>query len=151
MNKEPHSIVIVYDGPEMSTESVKNVADYIATLLGLNGTPVIYTLDECDMVKAIAKVTLTERSGSVSDAEHAITYIGNMFKDALAAEDIVSFASELATSVATQKITGMDTELLTAVRIIANSNFSTIRSCYRRRYHITQAIYNIIVKIGKRV
>lgn len=151
MNKETRSIVIVYDGPEMSTESVTNVAEYIATLLGLDKSPIIYTLNECDIVKAIAKTTLVDRSGSVSEAEHAITYIGNMFKDALAAEDAVSFASELATSVATQKITGIDTELLTAVRIIANSNFSTVRSCYRRRYHITQAIYNIIVKIGKRV
>ena len=151
MNSNTKSIVIVYDGPELIDEHVKNVTEYVATLLGLSTAPVTYTLDECDIIKSIAHFTLKDRTGSVSEAEHAVVFIGTMFKDTLEKHEDLEFISELSSRVTAECVAGVNSDLRKAVRIIHNNSYSSVRSSYRKKYMITEKLFDLIARIGSRV
>ena len=151
MNSNTKSIVIVYNGPELSDEHVKNVTEYVATLLGLTVAPTTYTLDECDIIKSIAHYTLKDRAGSVSEVEHAVVFIGTLFKDVLENHRDLEFISELSSRVAAECVAGIDSDLRKAVRIIHNNSYSSVRTAYRKKYMITEKLFDLIARIGSRV
>lgn len=159
MNKQFRAIVLLYNGPEITVEGVKNVSEYVATLLATE-MPVAYSLDENDLAKlAVAKASTLLTSDDVNKvdllgktpAEHAIIYIGTKFESVLSARNNIGFATELSAFVATARFTGADDKLIEAVKIIATNPISTVRESIRRKYHINTQIYDIIQRIGNNV
>ena len=57
-NNNIRAIVIMYRGPEITDEGMKNVREYIATLLGIEIVPEGFVLDDTDIAKSIAASTV---------------------------------------------------------------------------------------------
>lgn len=148
------AVVLLYRGPEITIEGVKNMQEYLATLLSLKEMPVLYSLDDEDIAKGIVSPLISNNnrlSETVSAEEHAVVYIGTKFKDVLAGRNLLEFATELSSSVTVAKITGADNELLTAVNIIGKSNISSVKAELLKRYNVTLQAFQVIQRIGKTI
>ena len=146
------AIVVFYDGQEIADEHVKNIAEYIATILQLEKMPMVYTLSEKEIIQSVITATKSDNP-SLEDktpAEHACIYIGTKFADSIK-ESTVAFASELSSHIAVAKLTLCDNNLLKAANVISKSSFTSVRKDIREKYCINKTIFDIISKIGKSV
>lgn len=146
------AIVVFYEGQEIAGEHLKNIAEYTATILQLEEMPIVYTLNEKEIVQSVTTATKNNNS-SLEDktpAEHACIYIGTKFADSIK-ESTVAFASELSSHIAIAKLTHCDDRLLKAASVISDSSFTSVRRNVREKYCINKTIFDIISKIGKSV
>ena len=90
-NNNIRAIVIMYRGPEITDEGMKNVREYIATLLGIEIVPEGFVLDDTDIARSIAASTVitVDENGAVlkpaeiNPVEHGVIFIACSFQNAL--------------------------------------------------------------------
>lgn len=157
-NNNIRAIVIMYRGPEITDEGMKNVREYLATLLGLEIVPEGYILDDTDIARSIAASTVitVDENGAVlkpvekNPVEHGIIFIAASFQNALK-ESATAFASELAAHVSIARYNGVNSELMKAVSAVTNGSYSDIRPDIRRKYGISRTVFDVIQRIGRHV
>ena len=157
-NNNIRAIVIMYRGPEITDEGMKNVREYIATLLGIEIVPEGFVLDDTDIAKSIAASTVitANKNGAVlkpvekNPVEHGIIFIAVSFQNALK-ESATAFASELAAHVSIARYNGVNSELMKAVSAVTNGSYSDIRSDIRKKYDINRTVFDVIQRIGRHV
>lgn len=153
---DTRAIVILYTGNEITPEGATNIAEYIATLLGLGIMPKLHTLDSEDMAKSIVlnnieTVAKPAVKNQYTAEENAIIYIGTRFKEALMSRNIIAFTSELSAEATIAKISGVNDALTNAIRIITNGRDSSVNANLAKKYHMTKQVFDVIRRVGQNV
>ena len=147
------ALVVFYDGPEIPGEHLKNISEFIATTMCLNDMPVVYTLDERDIISSVITATNAnqQQKRKYTPAEEACIYIGELFASELSEKRLLNFASSLSSHIAIANLTNSKEELRKAVAIIGGSSIENVRDSIRSKYNITKTAFEIIQNIAKNV
>lgn len=127
------TIVIVYDGAEPPEIVINAIGKDILSRMHVDNDNLhIYQISEDDSAKIIGKVikngivcdsSICNSSEEISQEEHACIYISNEFRDC---DTIQKFMSELSGRYMSDCLNCVNSNLVTAVRIIANAQKKTL-------------------------
>jgi len=146
------AIVIIYDGEQPSDNVKANISEmlYARTAARIEGNVNIYTMNEAEIAAAIVGKIKTSSSTytaeQTSAVDQAVIYLGTVF-----ARDIISGGMQFTKALATQCIAAClerdNEKLITSVRLVAKSSFSSISESVCKKYNFSISEYRTVCKV----